>query len=158
MHLVPREASSRAQCFMGGARDCVTSHRILAPSRAWLCANEDQGEYSCRHTVLSRWQTQWGKALSASTLSLQPCLQSTDNNLYYCCSWDNKGIFRGAHGEMMLVLHFPLFLLITSYPKPSAHQAQLTTLMVRDQRRVLQVDDATLIWAQPRRRDSQGVI
>lgn len=41
---------------------------------------------------------------------------------------------------------------------PPAHQTQLATLMMGDQRWVPQVDDATLVWAQTGRRHSQRVI
>lgn len=50
------------------------------------------------------------------------------------------------------------FLLLTTPHPPPAHQTQLATLMMGDQRWVPQVDNATLVWAQPGRRHSQRVI
>lgn len=46
----------------------------------------------------------------------------------------------------------PPSLLLRAAPPPTpAHQAQLAALMMGDERRVPQVDDATLVWTQPGR-------
>lgn len=64
---------------------------------------------------------------------------------------------RGAPGSRVTSA-LPHPILCAPAPPPPAHQAQLAALVMGGQRRVLQVDDAALVRAQPGGGDSQGVV
>lgn len=88
--------------------------------------------------------------------SLGPCLRGRAG-LSHPSTWDRRPT-RGRGEARLDFSAFPLPSSCTRPRPPPAHQAQLATLMVGDQRRVLQVDDAAQVWTQPGRGDSQGAI
>lgn len=129
-----------------------------APCRAWPHAAEEQkGEHSYEQRTTLGWRVLPVKAplpvLPASRPALRKGLQSS------CLASLGQGP-TGAHRETGLALQLSSAMPSSCRPPPPppAHQTQLATLMMRDKRWVPQVDNATLVWAEPGGRHRRRVV